>query len=56
VNYGIAGSNAVGTIAGGKAVSESVILTIGAADVTDGTLVIDMWYTPITDDGALAAA
>ena len=25
----------------------------GGADVTDGTLVIDVWYIPITDDGEL---
>ena len=26
----------------------------GGADITAGVLVIDAWYTPITDDGALA--
>lgn len=26
----------------------------GGADVTDGTLIIDLWYFPVTDDGALA--
>ena len=31
-----------------------MILEIADQAVTDGTLVIDMWYVPITDDGALA--
>ncbi len=35
------------------AVSTNPILTIGAADITDGTLVIDLWYRPITTDGKL---
>ena len=34
--------------------SESLILTVGTADITSGTLVFDAWYRPITDDGALA--
>lgn len=34
--------------------SESLILTVGTANVTSGTLVFDVWYRPITDDGALA--
>jgi hypothetical protein len=36
------------------ALSENLILTISGANITDGTLVIDLWYYPITDDGALA--
>jgi hypothetical protein len=26
----------------------------GGADITDGTIIVDCWYYPITDDGALA--
>lgn len=26
------------------------------ADITDGTIIVDLWYYPITDDGALVAA
>lgn len=37
-----------------KALSESVIATIGAQNVTDGTIVFDVWYFPLTDNGALA--
>ena len=37
-----------------KAISENVIATIGTAAITDGTLVFDVWYFPLTDDGALA--
>ncbi len=33
---------------------ESIILTVALEAVTAGVLVIDCWYTPITDDGALA--
>ena len=40
----------------GKALDGDVILTVGSTDITDGTIVIDLWYMPITDDGALAAA
>jgi len=39
-------------------IDENVVLNVfdngGGADVTDGTLVIDCWYRPITDNGALA--
>lgn len=37
-----------------KMLSQNIILTIGSQNVTDGTLVIDVWYEPITADGALA--
>lgn len=41
---------------GALAIDGNVILTVGAQNVTNGTIVIDIWYYPITDDGALAAA
>lgn len=31
-------------------------VTPAGADITDGTIIIDIWYYPITDDGALVAA
>lgn len=37
-----------------KAISASIILTIGTADVTNGTLVFDVLYTPLTDGARLA--
>jgi len=43
-------------VPGGMVLSEDVILTIGTANVTGGTLIFDIWYQPITDDGALVAA
>lgn len=36
--------------------SSDIILTIGVANVTNGTMVFDVWFTPITDDGNLVAA
>lgn len=42
------------TLAAYKAVSENVIATIGAQNVTDGTIIFDAWYYPVTDNGALA--
>lgn len=36
------------------ALSESLILTITGHGITAGVMVFDIWYTPITDDGALA--
>lgn len=42
----------------GYAISQPVVVEVadlgGGADVTDGTLIIDAFYRPITDDGALA--
>ena len=38
----------------GLAVSADIILAVSLADVTAGTLVVDLWYMPVTDDGALA--
>lgn len=33
--------------------SENVILTIDSANITDGTLIFDVWYMPVTDNGLL---
>ena len=38
----------------GVPIAANVILTVGAADITDGTMIIDLWYTPITDGAGLA--
>lgn len=40
----------------GVSLSENIIINPLTQDITDGTLVIDCWYLPITDNGALAAA
>ena len=41
-----------------RAVAEDIGLYVkdnsGGADVTAGTIIVDLWYVPITDDGALA--
>lgn len=37
-----------------KALSANIIGTITVGDITDGTIVFDVWYTPLTDDGKLA--
>ena len=49
-----------GSITGGyissqvqKMTDEDVILTVGAQNITDGTIIFDVWYIPITDDGLL---
>lgn len=34
--------------------SENVTYDVTVGDITNGTVVIDAWYTPVTDDGALA--
>ena len=39
-----------------KAMSVDIIILVGTADCTNGTIVFDVWYTPITDGGSLAAA
>ena len=57
----IAGAVAPGAIQLGAnmldvAVSEDIIYNILAAAVSGGTLVCDVWYEAITDDGALVAA
>lgn len=38
------------------AIAKDIIGTVGTSAITDGTLVIDVWYTPITDNGKLVAA
>lgn len=35
-------------------ISADPIFTVALADINGGVVVVDMWYTPITDDGALA--
>lgn len=39
-----------------KVVNESIALTVGTGDVTDGTIVFDLWWHPVTDSGAVVAA
>ncbi len=39
-----------------KMTDEDVILTVGAAVISGGTIIFDVWYEPVTDDGALVAA
>lgn len=36
--------------------SENILITVGAQAVTAGSIIVDVWYLPITDDGALVAA
>lgn len=38
------------------AIAQNILATIATANVTGGTLVIDVYFTPITDDGLLTAA
>ena len=52
IGYGTA--NGVATNLGLIALSTDILLTIGTADVTNGTLVFDAWYEPISDDGRLS--
>jgi len=42
------------TGSGPLAIVGNVIITVENEAITDGTLVIDFWYFPMTDDGALA--
>lgn len=37
-------------------IAADIIGTIATADVTAGAIVIDVWYSPLTDDGELVAA
>ncbi len=37
-----------------KLVSEDIIITVATQDVTNGTIIFDAFYIPITDDGALS--
>lgn len=34
--------------------SENIILTIGTQNVTNGTLIFDIWYEPVTDGATLS--
>src|SRR3990167_959953 len=36
-----------------KAISGNIFLTVGVADITDGTIVFDVIYTPLTDGARL---
>lgn len=40
----------------GYDIAADVILTIANEAINNGTLVIDMWYYPVTDDGTLVPA
>ena len=35
-------------------ISANIILTIATADITGGTLIFDVWYEPITENGLLS--
>ena len=50
-----AGYNALGAY-GELITNESVLLTISTAAVSDGTLIFDCWWKPVSADGALVAA
>lgn len=39
---------------GGIALSQNIIITVGAEAISAGVIVFDIFYRPITDDGALA--
>lgn len=39
-----------------KVVNANIILTVATADVTDGTLIIEGYYLPLSPDGMLSAA
>lgn len=41
-------------LAGHYASDEDIIITVSGQAITAGVLVFDAWFTPITDDGALA--
>lgn len=40
----------------GIPIAQNIIGTVATANITAGAIVLDVWYTPITDDGALVAA
>ncbi len=51
-----AGGVAMDDLQKDKLIAQDPILTItGGTDLASGTIVFDIWYLPITDDGALAA-
>lgn len=39
---------------GKRYVSENIIATVGAQNITGGVIVFDVWYEPVTDNGALS--
>lgn len=47
--------NAAG-VAVPKGISESIIYTVGTASITGGTIILDLFYRPVTDNGLLVAA
>lgn len=34
--------------------SANIVVTVGTDDVTDGTIIFDVWYYPVTDGASLA--
>ncbi len=51
----VAGSKQQDALQSDVLISEDVILTItGGTDLDSGTIVFDVWYVPVTDNGALA--
>ena len=36
-----------------KAIAQSLIFTVGTANITGGVMVVDVWYTPISSGGLL---
>ena len=53
VTYGFQTTSDASTSALSKAVATDIIITIGTADITDGTIVFDVIYTPLTDGARL---
>ena len=53
VTSGAAAGSGATTSSHWKTVSGNIIITVGAQNVTNGTLIFDCFYTPLTDDGAL---
>ena len=49
-----AGGLALNVSHNGWVVADDIYVHIATAAITDGTLIVDAWYYPITDDGALA--
>lgn len=50
------GVNGASNYGNGWEVSVNIILSVWNEAISDGTIVFDFWYLPITDDGALVAA
>jgi hypothetical protein len=47
------GADGIGAAQSFKTISSDIIATIATADVTDGTIVFDVIYTPLTDGARL---